>query len=87
MKTVQKQLNSKIKKNTQKKIKLTEIEFIKNNKLTSKTQQRFKHERRIVFTEENGDKIMQSNDSIETFAFGTSEGLKVTAPQNNAKYG
>ena len=30
---------------------------------------------------------MQSNDSIETFAFGTSEGLKVTTPQNNAKYG
>ena len=87
MKTVQKQLNSKIKKNTQKKIKLTEIEFIKNNKLTSKTQQNFKNERRIVFTEENGDKIMQSNDSIETSAFGTREGLKVTAPQNNAKYG
>ena len=87
MKTVQKQLNSKIKKNTQKKIKLTEIEFIKNNKLTSKTQQNFKNERRIVFTEENGDKIMQSNDSKETSAFGTREGLKVTAPQNNAKYG
>ena len=30
---------------------------------------------------------MQSNNSIETFAFGTSEGLKVTTPQNNAKYG
>ena len=29
---------------------------------------------------------MQSNDSIETSAFGTREGLKVTAPQNNAKY-
>ena len=50
MKTVQKQLNSKIKKSTQKKIKLREIEFIKNKKLTSKTQPSFKHERRIVFT-------------------------------------
>ena len=46
----------------------------KNNKLLSKTQQRFKSEKRNVFTEEinkialssNGDKTIQSIDSIET---------------------
>ena len=53
----------------------------KNNKWILKTQQRFKSERHNVFTEEinkialssNDDKIMQSNDSIETYAYGTSK--------------
>ena len=55
-------------------------EFRKNNKLALKTQQRFKSERH-VFTEEinkntlssNDDKRMQSIDSIETYAYGTSK--------------
>ena len=49
-------------------------EFIKSNKWISKIQQRFKSERYYVFTEEinkialssDGDKRMQSIDSIET---------------------
>ena len=48
-------------------------EFIKNNKLILKTQQRFKSKRHNVFTEEvnkialssNDDKRMQSIDLIE----------------------
>ena len=48
-----------------------------------KTQQRFKSERRNVFTEEinrialssNHGKRMQSIDSIETYAYGTSKDL------------
>ena len=58
-------------------------EFIKNNKLRLKTQQRFKSERHNVFTEEinkialssNDDKRMQSIDSIETYAYGMSKDL------------
>ena len=34
-------------------LKEDQIEFVKNNKLISKTQQRFKSERDIVCTEEN----------------------------------
>ena len=53
-------------------------EFITNNKLILKTQQRFKSERQNVFTEEinkialssDDDKRMQSIDSIETYAYG-----------------
>ena len=53
-------------------------EFIRNNKLTLKTQQRFKNERHNVFTEEinkialssDDDKRMQSIDSIESYAYG-----------------
>ena len=66
--------------NHQEKILLIQIvlknnkEFIKINKLLLKTQQRFKSETRIVFTEEineivlssNADKRLQSIDSIET---------------------
>ena len=56
-------------------------EFIRNNKSILKTQQRFKSERHNVFTEEinkialssNNDKRMQSIDSIETYAYGTSK--------------
>ena len=63
----------------------------KNNKLISKTQQRFKRERHNVLTEEinkiqmlvnnvilissNDDKRMQSIDSIETYAYGRSKDL------------
>ena len=58
-------------------------EFIKNNKLILKTQQRFRSERHNIFTEEinkvalssNDDKRMQSIGSIEINAYGTSEDL------------
>ena len=58
-------------------------EFIKNNKLILKTQQRFKSERHNVFTEEinkialssNDDKRMQSIDSVETYAHGMNKNL------------
>ena len=48
-----------------------------------KTQQRYRNERHNVFTEEinkivlssNDDKRMQSIDSIETYAYGTSKNL------------
>ena len=56
-------------------------EFIKNNKLILKTQQRFKSERHNVFTEEinkiilssNDDKIIHSIHSMEIYAYGTSK--------------
>ena len=56
---------------------------MRNNKSILKTQQRFKNERRNVFTEEsnkialisNDDNRMQLIDSIETYAYGTSEDL------------
>ena len=58
-------------------------EFMKNNKLILKTQQKFKSERHNVFTEEineialssNDDKRMQSIDSIGTYAYGTNKDL------------
>ena len=58
-------------------------EFIKNNKIILKTQQRFKSERHNAFTEEtnkiasssNHDKRMQSFDSLEICGYGTSKGL------------
>ena len=58
-------------------------QFMRNNKLILKTQQRFKSERHNVFTEEinkvalssNDDKIMQSIDLIETYAYGMSKDL------------
>ena len=57
--------------------------FIRNNKSILKTQQRFKSERHNVFTEEinktalssNNDKWKQSFDSIEAYAYGTSNDL------------
>ena len=60
-------------------------ELIKNNKFILKTQQRLKSGRHNVFIEEinkitcisNYDKRMQSIDSIETYAYGTSEDLKI----------
>ena len=42
-------------------------EAMKNNKLISKTQQRFKSEKHNIFTE---DRRIQSIDSIETYARG-----------------
>ena len=58
-------------------------EFIKNKKLISKTQQRFRSEKYNLFTEKinkiafisNDDKRMQSIDSIKTYAPGTSKDL------------
>ena len=69
-------------------------EFMKSNKLILKTQQKFKRERRNVITEEikiialssNGDKKMQSFDSIETYAYGVNKDLvckKVEIKCNN----
>ena len=57
--------------------------FIKNNKLILKTQQRFKSENYNVFTKEtnrialssNDDKIIQSIDSIEIYAYEMSKDL------------
>ena len=54
-------------------------EFITNNKLILKAQQRFKSETHDVFTEginkialnSNDDKRKQSIDSIETYVYGT----------------
>ena len=64
-------------------LKKGHIEFIKNNKLILKTQQRFKSGRHNVFTEEinkialssNDDKRMQSIDLIEAFPYETSKDL------------
>ena len=58
-------------------------EFLKNKRLISKTQHRFKSERHNVFTEEinkitlssNDDTRMQPIHSIETYACGTSKDL------------
>ena len=52
--------------------------FIKNNKLISKTQKRFRNEKSNVFTKEinkitlssSNDKIIELIDSIETYAYG-----------------
>ena len=68
------------KKLTQIVFKKNHKEFIKNYKTILKTQQRLKSKRRNIFTEEinnialssNVDKILQSIDSIETYAHGTS---------------
>ena len=64
-------------------LKEDQSEFIKNNKLILKTQQRFRSEKHNVFTEEinkialssNDDKRMQSIDSIETYAYGMNKDL------------
>ena len=64
-------------------LKEDQKEFVKNNKLILKTQQRFKSERHNVFTEEinkivlssSDDKRMQSIDSMETYTYGTSKDL------------
>ena len=79
------QLDDKIKYLENDKINIASFnkKFITNNKSILKTQQRFKSERHNVFTEEinkialssNNDKRMQSIDSIETYAYGTSKDL------------
>ena len=64
-------------------LKKNHKQFIINNKSILKTQQRLKSERDNVFSEEinkialysNDDKRMQSIDSIETYAYGTSRDL------------
>ena len=64
-------------------IKKNRKKFIKNNKIISQTQQRFKSEKHNVFTEEinkvslssNDDKRMQSLDFIETYVYGTRKDL------------
>ena len=56
---------------------------LKNNKLILKTRQRFKNEKKNVFTKEinniflslNDDKEMQSIDFTETYAYETSKDL------------
>ena len=57
-------------------------EFIRNNRLILKTQERFKSEKHIYIKEINkialslnDDKRMESIDSIETYAYGTSKYL------------
>ena len=78
------QLENKINFLEKNKIEIDSIkEFIKSNKSILKIQQSFKRERHNVFTEEinkialssNDDKRMQSVDSIETYAYGTSKDL------------
>ena len=56
-----------------------------------KTQQRFKSERHNVFTEKinkialssNDDKRIQSIDSIETYAYGTTKDLSIKKKRLN----
>ena len=58
-------------------------EFIKNNKLLLKSQQRFRSQKHNVFTEEvnkialsaNDDKKIQSTDSLEKYVYGRSKDL------------
>ena len=81
------QLDNKIKYLEKSKISIDSLKkIIKNSKKQSvlKIQQRFKSERLNVFTEEinkialssNDYKRMQSFDSIETYAYGTSKEVK-----------
>ena len=62
----------------------THKEFMKNNRLTLKSQQRFRSEKHNVFTvftvevrkialSANNDKRIQSIDSVETQRYGTNE--------------
>ena len=60
-----------------------EKKFMKSNKLILKTKQRFKSERRNVFTEEinkivlssNNDKRIQLIDSVEIYGHGVNKDL------------
>ena len=64
-------------------LKKDKKKFIKNKKLILQIQQRRQSERHSVFSEKinktalssNDDKRMQSIDSIETYAYGTSKNL------------
>ena len=80
----QKKIQKKINHLEKKKIDADSLEeFVKNNKLILKTQQRFKSERHNVFIEEinkialgsNDDKRMQSIDLTETYTYGMNEDL------------
>ena len=65
-------------------LKESHKEFIKNNKLMLKSQQRFRREKHKIFDEEvnkivlraSNDTRMQQIDSIETYACGTTNDLK-----------
>ena len=64
--------------------------FIKNNKLILKSHQSFRSEKRNVFTEEvnkiaNHDKIIQSIDSIETYAYGKNKEIRYRREKNKCK--
>ena len=56
-------------------------EFLKNNRLILKSQQRFRSKKHNIFTAEinkiawsaNADKRIQSIDSVETYAYGTNK--------------
>ena len=64
-------------------LEIVHKEFITNNKLILKTQQRFRSENHNVFTEKintiawssNDDKRIQSIDSTEIYEFGNSKNL------------
>ena len=64
-------------------LKEDQKEFIKNNNLILKTQQRFNSKKHILFTEEinkialslNDNKRMQSLDSIERYAYRMNKNL------------
>ena len=64
---------------------------MKNKKLVLKSQQRFRSAMHNVFTEKvakivvsaNNDKSIQSIDSIETYAYGTSKELVIEKERNN----
>ena len=60
------QIENKVDSETEEFIKMKDEEFmknsLKNNKLTLKTQQRFKNKRRNVFTEEINKISLSSND-------------------------
>ena len=88
IKTVQKQLSWKKKYLENNKISIGSLnnchkEFIKNNKLILKTQQRFISKTHNLFTKEidqialssNDDKRIQTNDLIGTYTYGTSKVL------------
>ena len=78
----ERKINYLRKKNDVDSLKEDQKETVKNKPIL-KTQQRFKSLRHNVFTEEinkialssNDDKRMQSIDSIETYAYGTSKDL------------
>ena len=65
-------------------------EFMKNNKLILKTRQRLRSEKHNVFNEDisnialrlNDGKLIQSIDSIETYAYGTSKDLECQKKRN-----
>ena len=65
-------------------------EFIKNNKLILKTQQRYRSEKDVL-TEgikwlPNDDKRIQSIDSVETYAYGMSKDLVYLILKWHGKY-